>query len=176
MAGCSVRATMIAYVPLGVSLPGVVRLLHEHGAKITGVTEELRRIVASGSLETVREAARAVEEYGVPSSMISYEVQVVCRLSREDTARPSGRVMKKLPGPKGSTYYAGIVNGRVVGVELKRDGLALVKIGRPARITRLAGPPAPADFVLVSLPDVEDAKRLAAEALRLLGYRIHEGL
>ena len=159
MARCRARATLIAYVPLGVSLPGAVRILQSRGLTIASVNEELRRILASGPLERAAEAARALLEYGVPRSMISMEVSLACRAKLPRAPRG----LRRIGGPR--RFLAGVVAGRVVAVEEKPGGLLIIKIGRRTSLGRLPGPPQPGDFVLPEPPSRGELEEVARALL-----------
>jgi hypothetical protein len=154
---CSVRATVIIYVPLGVSFPGIVLLLRKNKTRIHSMNEDLRRIVVSVPLSKARRILKLVEERVGPGR-VSVEITVTCR-SVEETRLEPGESVKLIRS--GSRFVAyGVCNGRIYQAEIKPPGLIIIKVGRQTSLSKIRGIPSEGDFVLSSLPNDETIREI----------------
>ncbi len=143
-----------AYVPLEASLPRAVRILESrYKARIVGVNEELRRIVANVPISRARGLAG---ECGSILVDCTVEVKYSCRAKCLSGLKSIGFLVR------GRIAY-GIVGGRLVEVEESRAGVR-VKIGRRTMQSRPSPPIPPSMFI----HDIGEALRVAVEAQRIL--------
>ncbi len=158
---CKKRGSIIAYVPLGVSLPGSVAALRSLGLKIHGINEEIRRIHAAGPLDKVRSAVFVLREKGVPEDRISLEVTLVCRVPKEEASQMISNLTAKGLRRAGSSkvYVSSVCAGRIIALEVK-DGLILIKIGRRTQLRRISRMPTSGDFMLREAPSESEIEEL----------------
>ena len=133
------------YIRVDRPLVTAVRRLKSLGASIVNVNEESRRIVANVSASGVNELESLIREYTRAHSL---EAKASCRvLSKEGLKKfLVSRGFKAFKG-KGSTVFYGVLEGRLVEVEVLEDR-AKIKVGSPTRSRRIAMIPPPSAFLL----------------------------
>lgn len=153
---CRGYLVLQAYVPLEASLPRAVRILESrYRARIVGVNEELRRIVAN---VPISRAGGLIGDCGSILIDCTAEVKYSCRAKCLSGLKAVGFLVR------GRIAY-GIVEGRLIEVEESRAGVR-VKIGRRTTQSRPSPPIPPSMFI----HDIGEALRVAGDARRILEF------
>ncbi|MCE4625012.1 MAG: hypothetical protein F7C35_04020 [Desulfurococcales archaeon] len=152
MKRCKINATLIVYVPLAASMPGVVAMLRERG-EIKSVNEEIRRVVARLPLEAVYAAIWELKErYGIGVDRAKVEIVAICPRPIEWKPPNGSRLLKR--GNR-VLFSEGVCRGRYYQAEVKGP-VIVVKVGRRARLKRVTSPLPESQFILDEAPTIEE--------------------
>ncbi|MEM1928080.1 MAG: hypothetical protein QXS85_05035 [Acidilobaceae archaeon] len=155
---CRVYAVIVAYASSSKPLPTFIRKLSEAGARVVGLNEELRRVVAMAPAESASATSRVCEEFATSSS---WTVKAVC--SGVDVACVRERLLKTLKARAWSrVYYLTLPGSMVAQVEVKSERV-VVKLGRGSLVL----PPPPSLFTL-SYAESEKLLSRAEDVLKLV--------
>jgi hypothetical protein len=142
---CRLNGTLIAYVPFGVSLPGVLALVRGRG-KVRSVNEELRRITVSGSYNSIVKLREKLMELGIPPDKIAMEIVFVCKAGSDKDASLILRRSDVRIRRNNIIFVAGLCNGMIFQAEIKGNKI-IIKAGRKSRLKVLRALPPPSEFV-----------------------------